>query len=52
MATSRIDFIFHKGEGLTRDEASDVIDTASWLGTAASDHRPVVATVRLPHVLK
>jgi endonuclease/exonuclease/phosphatase family metal-dependent hydrolase len=49
--TSRIDFIFHKGDGLdvTKVEA---IDTATWLGTAASDHRPVVATVRLSRVLK
>lgn len=48
---SRIDFIFHKGDGLSVTRV-DVIDTASWFGTEASDHHPVVATVRLPHVLK
>jgi endonuclease/exonuclease/phosphatase family metal-dependent hydrolase len=49
--SSRIDYIFHKGDGLAVTNV-DVVDTASWLGTAASDHRPVVATIRLPHVLK
>ena len=49
--TSRIDYIFHKGEGVAVTKV-DVVDTATWLGTAASDHRPVVATVRLTHVLK
>jgi endonuclease/exonuclease/phosphatase family metal-dependent hydrolase len=49
--SSRIDFIFHKGEGLSV-KSIQTIDTASWLGTAASDHRPLVATVHIPHVLK
>jgi endonuclease/exonuclease/phosphatase family metal-dependent hydrolase len=49
--SSRIDFIFHKGEGLSV-RSIQTIETASWLGTSASDHRPVVATVQLPHVLK
>ncbi len=48
---SRIDFIFHKGDGLAVMKV-ETIETASWLGKAASDHRPLVATVRLPHVLK
>jgi endonuclease/exonuclease/phosphatase family metal-dependent hydrolase len=49
--SSRIDFIFHKGEGLSV-RSIQTIDTASWLGTSASDHRPLVATLQIPHVLK
>ena len=48
---SRIDFIFYKGDALevTRVET---VETSSWLGAAASDHLPLLATVRLPDVLK
>jgi endonuclease/exonuclease/phosphatase family metal-dependent hydrolase len=49
--TSRIDFIFHRGSGVVVT-GIQTIETASWFGTSASDHRPVVATVQLTHVLK
>jgi endonuclease/exonuclease/phosphatase family metal-dependent hydrolase len=48
---SRIDFIFHKGSGLTVTRIESV-ETASWFGASASDHRPVVATIQLSRVLK
>lgn len=47
----RIDFVFYKGDGLAVT-AVQTIETSSWFGAAASDHRPVVAILRLPHVLK
>jgi endonuclease/exonuclease/phosphatase family metal-dependent hydrolase len=47
---SRIDYIFHRGAAVVI--ASETVETASFLGTAASDHRPLTAIVRLPHVLK
>jgi endonuclease/exonuclease/phosphatase family metal-dependent hydrolase len=49
--TSRIDFIFHKGDGLTVT-GIQALETASWFGAAASDHKPLVATIQLPRVLK
>ena len=48
---SRIDFIFHKGEGLAVTKV-ETIETSTWLGATASDHRPIVATVRVPRVVK
>lgn len=48
---SRIDFILHKGDGLAVTKV-ETIETSSWLGAAASDHLPLVATVRVSHVLK
>lgn len=48
---SRIDFIFHKGDGLTVTKV-ETVETASWFGTSASDHRPLVLSVRVRHVLK
>jgi len=47
---SRIDFIFHRG-GVTVSRVESV-ETSSLLGAAASDHRPLVATIRIPRVLK
>jgi endonuclease/exonuclease/phosphatase family metal-dependent hydrolase len=47
---SRIDFIFHRGRVAV--SKVETVETRSFLGAAASDHRPVVATVQLPHVLK
>ena len=49
--SSRIDFIFHRGEGLAVTSIQ-TIETASWFGAAASDHRPLMATVQIAHVLK
>jgi endonuclease/exonuclease/phosphatase family metal-dependent hydrolase len=47
---ARIDFLFTKGDvGLVRAET---IETSSWFGAAASDHRPLVATLRLAQVVK
>ena len=48
---SRIDFIFYTGGGLAVTSIQ-TIETSSWLGAAASDHRPLVATFRVPRVLK
>jgi endonuclease/exonuclease/phosphatase family metal-dependent hydrolase len=47
----RIDFIFYKGDGITVT-GMEAVETAGWFGAAASDHRPTVATVQLPRVLK
>jgi len=47
----RIDFIFYKGEGVSVT-GMEAIETAGWFGGAASDHRPAVATIQLPRVLK
>ena len=47
----RIDFIFYKGDGMSVT-SMEAVETASWFGAAASDHRPVVATIQLPHVVK
>jgi len=41
----RIDYILFRGAGLTL-QTVDAIETASWFGTAASDHRPLVASFR------
>jgi endonuclease/exonuclease/phosphatase family metal-dependent hydrolase len=42
----RIDFVFYKGSGLNLTKI-ETIETATWFGKAASDHRPVVATFRV-----
>jgi len=42
----RIDFLFYKGSGLNLTKV-ETIETATWFGKAASDHRPVVATFRV-----
>ena len=41
----RIDFLFYKGPGLSLTKI-ETVETATWFGKAASDHRPVVATFR------
>ncbi len=40
---SRIDYVLYRGAGLTLQKV-ETVETASWFGAAASDHRPVVAT--------
>jgi endonuclease/exonuclease/phosphatase family metal-dependent hydrolase len=47
----RIDYIFFKGDSLELT-AAQTVETASWFGKAASDHRPLVATFRQAHVVK
>jgi endonuclease/exonuclease/phosphatase family metal-dependent hydrolase len=47
---SRIDFIFHRG-GVAIAKV-ETVETSSFLGAAASDHRPLVATIRVSRVLK
>jgi endonuclease/exonuclease/phosphatase family metal-dependent hydrolase len=47
---SRIDYIFHRGRAVVT--ATETVETASLLGTAASDHRPLTAVVQLTPVLK
>jgi endonuclease/exonuclease/phosphatase family metal-dependent hydrolase len=47
----RIDYVFFAGDALEL-RAVETVETASWFGKAASDHRPVVATFRLAHVVK
>jgi len=41
----RIDFIFYRGTGLALQKI-ETIETASWFGTAASDHKPLVASFK------
>ena len=48
---ARLDFIFVKGKDVQIVHAES-LETSSWFGAAASDHRPVVATLRLPHAVK
>jgi len=48
---SRIDFIFFKGEAVAVSKV-ETVETSSWFGASASDHRPLLAQLRLPHVLK
>jgi endonuclease/exonuclease/phosphatase family metal-dependent hydrolase len=47
----RIDFVFFTGDALEL-AAVETVDTASWFGAPASDHRPLVATFRPAHVVK
>jgi endonuclease/exonuclease/phosphatase family metal-dependent hydrolase len=42
--TRQIDFVFYRGDGL-RVLKVETLDTRSWFGKPASDHRPVVATL-------
>lgn len=42
---NRIDFIFFRGPALDVT-AIQTVDTASWFGAAASDHKPLLATFR------
>jgi endonuclease/exonuclease/phosphatase family metal-dependent hydrolase len=39
----RIDYVFYRGAGLTLAKV-EAIDTATWFGSAASDHNPLLAT--------
>jgi endonuclease/exonuclease/phosphatase family metal-dependent hydrolase len=47
----RIDFVFYKGDDLALT-AIQTVETSSWFGKAASDHRPVVATFKTTRVLR
>jgi endonuclease/exonuclease/phosphatase family metal-dependent hydrolase len=47
----RIDYVFFRGDYLNLTGVQ-TIDTTSWFGAAASDHRPLVATFRPARVLK
>jgi endonuclease/exonuclease/phosphatase family metal-dependent hydrolase len=40
---SRIDYIVYHGQSLALQKI-EAVDTVSWFGTAASDHKPLVAT--------
>jgi endonuclease/exonuclease/phosphatase family metal-dependent hydrolase len=40
---SRIDYIVYRGQTLALKKI-EAVDTASWFGTAASDHKPLLAT--------
>ena len=42
----RIDFLFYKGAALSLSKV-ETVETATWFGKPASDHRPVVATFRV-----
>jgi endonuclease/exonuclease/phosphatase family metal-dependent hydrolase len=44
---NRIDFIFYKGDGVAVSKI-ETVETASWFGTSASDHKPVLAHLRVP----
>jgi len=47
--SNRIDYVFFRPEGLELT-AIQTVDTAGWFTTAASDHKPLVATFRVkPH---
>jgi endonuclease/exonuclease/phosphatase (EEP) superfamily protein YafD len=39
----RIDYVLFRGAGLRLSKV-ETVETASWLGTAASDHMPLLAT--------
>ena len=39
----RIDFILYRGAGLVL-QMIEAVESASWFGTAASDHKPLVAS--------
>lgn len=47
----RIDFVFYRGDELALT-AIQTVETASWFGAAASDHRPVVATFNASRMLR
>ena len=47
----RIDYIFFKGNALEA-AAAQTMETASWFGADASDHRPLVATFRTARMVK
>lgn len=40
--TSRIDYVLYRGGGLTLEKV-EAVETASWFGKPASDHKPLVA---------
>jgi endonuclease/exonuclease/phosphatase family metal-dependent hydrolase len=48
---ARIDFLFTKGEALELIGAQ-TLETSSWFGASASDHRPLVGILRVAQVLK
>jgi endonuclease/exonuclease/phosphatase family metal-dependent hydrolase len=39
----RIDYVLYRGQGLVLQKI-EAVETASWFGAAASDHKPLVAT--------
>ncbi len=39
----RIDYVLYRGSGLTLEKV-EAVETASWFGASASDHKPLVAT--------
>jgi endonuclease/exonuclease/phosphatase (EEP) superfamily protein YafD len=47
----RIDFVFYKGDAVELTSVQ-TIDTSSWFGGAASDHRPLVATFQPTRMIK
>ena len=48
---SRVDFLFYKGPALNLTKV-ETVETATWFGKPASDHRPVVATFRVDDRVK
>ena len=41
--SARIDYVLYRGPGLALEKV-EAVDTASWIGPSASDHKPLVAT--------
>src|SRR5579871_81230 len=41
----RIDYVLYRGPGLSLEKV-EAVETASWFGAAASDHKPLLATFR------
>jgi len=48
---TRVDFVFIKGEDV-QIERAETVETSTWFGAAASDHRPLVGRFRVTRMLR
>jgi len=48
---TRLDFLFVKGDDV-QIERAETVETSSWFGAAASDHRPLVGTFRISRLVR
>ncbi len=48
---SRVDFVFVKGNDV-QIERAETVETSTWFGREASDHRPLVGTFRVTRMLR
>ena len=49
--STRLDFLFVKGDDV-QIERAETVETSSWFGAAASDHRPLVGTFRISRLVR